>query len=694
MESGSVEIVRVLIVDSSQEDADTCLNALREFGYSTRADLLNDLKDLGSTVTVLPPWDLLITIHKPGSTGVSQICDYLVQYNIDLPVIVMLSKDDDTTPFALIKQGAKAVIPKDDEDYLATIASRELEALKLRRHHRRMSVALYESEKQRRILLDDQVDPVIYISNGVIQYANAAFFILLGLSKDEKPEGKPFREFISDKDQKDVEEFLLNVEDSGQAFSAVQCSLSHKNGEDLSTRTIVSATSYNERFALSLQIRADIREENMQDLPAQAFKTEKEAAFDHNHLEQFQELIDVAVQNAVSGKDKDTLCCIHIDTLKEVKTDHGHDVGQSYINQVADRVISFLGNDCPFSTLEGGSFIVLLREGEEEEVRRKINQLLVTVVEGVNIDGSMFPVTLSIGAVIFSDTSNDSKKLLLQSRQAAVTAHKKGGNQLYIYQKQRAIKPVHSVEKHLASMVNQALRNKKLKLFYQPVISLGGATAEYYEVTLNIIDGQGREHSASVFRPKLEKISLWNKVDQWQLIQASKALKLKRKEGKDTRLLIQLGGYAVSDDQFLPWMKVALKAAEIPTSALAVELSEVNVTRHIDKIADFFKELKNMGCQTVVREFGCTVNPLEAIKGLDVDLVMLDSSFTIDLDARVNLDELRNIITGLNDINKQVIVPGISSAEDMSPVWQFGASFIEGDYLHPPSERMDFDFGS
>ncbi|WP_299733707.1 EAL domain-containing protein [uncultured Endozoicomonas sp.] len=693
MESGSTETLRVLMVGAAQEEADACLNALRESGYATRADLVNDPKELSSKISVLPPWDLLITINKPESMGTSQVCDFLSQQNIDLPVIVMLTADDDTDPLSFVKMGARAVIPMDDGDYLTTITAREFDALKARRHHRRMSVALYESEKQRRILLDDQVDPVIYISHGKIQYANAAFSTLLGLSKNERLDGRAFKEFISEKDQKDVEEFLFNVEDSGQAFAAVQCSLSGKDGTEISTRTVISATSYHEQFALSLQIHADSEEEGIKDIPAQVFHRSEETVFDSKHFDQFQQLVDVAVQKAVSGKGKDTLCCIYIDTLKEINAEHGRGVCQRLVAVVAKEIGAFLGDTRPFTNLGGGSFVALLREGEEEKIRRKVTDLLATVTtKDVEVEGKLLQVKLSLGAVIFGETSDDAKTMLSQSRQAAVMAYKQGGNQLCFYQKRRDVKPVHSVEKHLAGLVSQALKNKKLKLTYQPLIPLSGSSLEYYEVSLNIIDGQGREHKGSVFRPKLEKISLWNKVDQWQLIEASKALKAKRKEGNDTRLLVQLGGYAVTDEKFLPWMNVALKAAGIPTSALAVELSETNIARYTDRIGEFFKELKTMGCQTVVRDFGCSVNPLAAIENLDVDLVMLDTSFTRDLDERARLDELRKLITDLTQTGKQVIVPGIESAEDMSPVWQFGANYIGGNFLQPPSERMNFNF--
>lgn len=64
--------------------------------------------------------------------------------------------------------GARAVIPLGNDEYLLNVAQKELKDLNIRRHHRRMSVALHELEKQRRLLLDDQVDAVVYVKSGRI----------------------------------------------------------------------------------------------------------------------------------------------------------------------------------------------------------------------------------------------------------------------------------------------------------------------------------------------------------------------------------------------------------------------------------------------------------------------------------------------------------------------------------------------
>ncbi len=694
MASGGKDTVRFLIIDSSPGEAETFLNIFRESGYSTRANLINSLDDLTTAMSGHQHWDLLLMTNPPPPLSFSQIFDYINQKDVDLPGIILTSPDGKSDSLSLMKMGARAVIPLGHDEYLLAVAQKELEDLKIRRHHRRMSVALHESEKQRRLLLDDQVDAVVYVNNGRIQYVNSAFLKLLGLSKDESLDGKLFKDLIITKDQQDVEEFLVGIEESGQALAVIQCPLIAQNGSEVPTRAVISPTSFNGEFTLSLQIKLNEQDTEQTGVDKTLEKSAPNSETGLFDRKQFEHELDVAIQRAVAGKGKATLCCLHIETLKAIHEQHGKEVSQKLLKAIAKKVTSHLGGLHPVASMGGGNFSALFREGEEREVKVLADSLLTAVTgENIVIDQNLLSVKLSLGAVILSDTTSDANTLIIQSRQATMQAQKEGGNQLCFYQK-RKVSSAHSVEKQLAGMVSQALKHKKFRLSYQPVISLAGSPAEYYEVSFVMTDAQGREHEASAFRPKLEKVSLWNKLDRWQLIEASKALMTKRKEGSDTRLLMHIGGFSTTDDTFLPWMKVALKAAGIPAGAVAIELSEQNLARYSEVIPDFFRSLKDMGCQTVVSEFGCSLNPLEGIAHLDVDLVKLDPSFTEDINDGDNAEELQKMIEALSQSGRKVIVPGIETAGEMTPVWQFGADFIQGSYMQPPSERMDFDFGS
>lgn len=673
------DTIRFLIIDASAQAAESLLNFFRESGYSTRASHVNSQEELDEALS--GRWDLLLVSDPSAFASVQQIIDSVKQKDLDLPVILLSDED----PLTCLKMGARAVAPVGHEEYLLAVVQKEMADLKTRRHHRRMSVALHESEKQRRLLLDDQVDAVVYINQGRVQYANLAFKKLLG--KEEQPlEGQAFKDFIAADDQQDVDEFLLGVEESGQALAAIQCPLVAGDGSEVNTRAVISATSFNGEFTLSLQIKPSGSAEQ----GAEPSGAENEVGLVEQG--QFDQALGVAIQRAVSGKGNGALCCIHVETCKEIDEQHGRQVSEQFLKSVAHTLAAHFTSAQPVASIGASNFAVLLSDGQEQTVKSQVEALLSAITD-MTIAGHSLSVRLSLGAVLLNEKSSNASHIMLHARQATVQAQKKGGNQLVIYQKQKA-DTVRAVARQLAGMVSQALKNNQFRLNYQPVISLAGSASEYYEVSFYMTDAQSRKHSADVFRPKLEKTALWSKLDRWQLTEASKALMVKRRQGSDTRLLLHLGGFLVTEESFLPWLKVTLETAGIPTEALAIQLSEQNLARYPQEIPDFLAALKAMGCQSVISEFGCSLNPLEAIANLEVDWVKLDRSFAEGLRKDGSAQELQKMIEALSNKGKKIIVPGIDSASEMTPVWQFGADFIQGNYVQPPADAMNFDFGS
>ena len=688
------ETLRILIIDSDAEKAETILNVFRDAGHATRGCHITSVESLEGALAEHRRWNLLLISDFSEDLTFSSIDDCVARQGRDIPAIAIIDSADASETFELTRLGARSVVPLGNNDHLLLSALKEVEDLNIRRHYRRMSVALYESEKQRRMLLDDQVDAIVYISDGIIRYTNPAFMELTGSDENESLTGKRFRELVGESDRQQVEDFLINTEDSGQAMAVIQCPLLKAGTTEQPVRAVITPTSFEGEFTLSLLVRPNVSETEQVIKQEVIQKTSPGSASGLFNKQQFQAQLDVAVQRAVAGKGKTTLLCMTLDSLRAIHEKDGRKVSQPLLIAVAKQLGGSLDKEHTAASWGGGVFMILLKVEEKNQVQVIADKILTAISsEPVAIGEHSLPVKISLGGIVLTDTSNDLKTLLVQARHAATQAQKQGGGRLCFYQK-RKVKVVSDVEKQLAGMVSQALNNDALRLFYQPVVSLQGSSDEYYEVFLRMTDVRGREHDAASFRAKLDKNALWGKVDRWQLIQASKDLMAKRKDGHNTCLIVHVGASAVTDASFVPWLGVALKAAGIPPQAVAIELSEPNLTKCSKNIPDFFKELKGMGCQIAISDFGCGLNPMAAIAPLDVDLVRMDASFTKELTSADKGDELKQMIGALAKKQCKVIVPQVESAAEMAPLWQCGVDFIQGPFLQSPSQTMSFDFES
>ena len=692
MAQDNKDIIRLLIVDALAEEAEAVLNVFRDAGHSTRAHHIVSMDNLDKALSGRQKWDLLLISEQdmPEGITINSIIERIEHQGQDVPVVVLSDHLEDEEILELIKQGVRCVIPQQGDELLLITAKREIADLNTRRNYRRMSVALNESEKQRRNLLNDQVDAIVYVGEGAIRYANPAFNALLGLDEHESLKGSAFKELVASSDQNDVEEFLASIEDSGQALAAIQCSLMSEEGE-VPVRAMVTPTSFEGRFTLSLLVRQQELQQNSMADTEEARVSKPDSDTRLYDKKQFQEHLDVAIQRVISGKEKFALLCVSLDTLKAVHAKGGKRISQPLLIEVAKRLgLSLIEHKA--SSWGGGQFMALVKAADKNAVQAVADQLLEEVSETpVTVGKNELPVRLSLGSIQLTDANSDAKTLLVRARHACAEARRQGGGKLCFYQK-RKINVVSSIEKHLAGMVSQAMQHDNLKLFYQPVISLKGSEYGHYEVMLRMMDARGRQHDAVNFRSKLDKNSLWGKVDRWQVIQAGKDLMTNGADKLKTRMFVHLGGNVIGDKEFLPWMGVALKAAGIKPQALVVELSEQNVVRFSKQMPDFFKAVRDMGCGTSVSEFGCSLNPVETIASVDLDFIKLDVSFTKDLTNESKGEELKAMVKQLSDSGRKIIVPNVESAVEMAPLWHSGVDFIQGDFLQGPVETMNYNF--
>ncbi|WP_257292236.1 EAL domain-containing protein [Endozoicomonas sp. ONNA1] len=692
MEQENRDTIRLLIVDTSSEEAEALLNVYRDAGYPTRAHHVTSIKSLEEALSGHQKWDLMIisSAELPEGLTISSVLDRVDQQGRDIPSIV-LSEQPEEEQLQWLKLGVRSVIAQDNDELLLLTSDREIADLNARRHHRLMSVALNESEKQRRHLLDDQVDAIIYISEGQVKYSNPAFNELVGLDGNASLLGKPFTDLVAGKDRREVGDFLNSIEDSGRALAAIQCPLLAVQDNEVPVRAIVSPTSFEGRYTLSLLVRLQETEEasDVEHKDVEVARLDSET-----HLydkEAFKEQMDVAMQRVVAGKDQFALLCITLDSLRALHAKGGKRVSQPYYKEVSSRLgLELIEHQA--ASWSGDCIMALVKASDEKSVRELADQVIKAVTqETVTLGSNELPVRLSLGSVMLTDSNSDPDTQLVRARHAAIQAQKEGGGKLCFYQK-RKVNAVSSVEKHLAGMVSQALKNDNFKLKYQPVVSLKGSSEKHFEVQLRMLDTRGREHDSVTFRNKLDKNALWSKVDRWQVIEAGKEL-LSRTQNKDNiRLFMHLGGNAILEKEFLPWLGVALKAAAMPASSVIVEISEQNIVRFNKQAPDFFKAVKALGCSTGVSEFGCSLNPMETIAPMAVDYVKVDPSFTKDLTSENQGKELKKMVLALSEKGQKVIVPQVQSAVEMAPLWHTGVDFIQGDFLQEPVEHMDFDF--
>ena len=104
--------------------------------------------------------------------------------------------------------------------------------------------------------------------------------------------------------------------------------------------------------------------------------------------------------------------------------------------------------------------------------------------------------------------------------------------------------------------------------------------------------------------------------------------------------------------------------------------------------------LAELHCKVALSQFGCSLNPFNTLKHLQVDFVKVDGSFSQDLSNPDNQEALKTLLASLHAQAKLTIVPYVESASVLATLWQAGVNYIQGYYLQGPSQSMNYDFAA
>lgn len=556
----------------------------------------------------------------------------------------------------------------------------------------------YQSLKhQYESLLEMILEGVTYLDNYRYLYANSAYLKLLGYER-EAIVGTSILETIAPTDQTLFQEFF-NYYLQGQQLSEMQCHCLAADGAPIKVLIKLTPAVYAgkacTRMVVYPETDAVVAEQKLREVSSLDLLTGL-----YNRIYFMERLQQVILHLEQQNHYQYSVYYINIDSFGRIKSKAGLAGADIVLSDVASLLKQHVQDPNVVARFGEDIFTLLAPIGDPhqaQEFAQEIGKLIANNLS--DIGGQVLQVTASIGIVLLKDKSFSPQEILGWAHQASdnVRNIKTGGNGVCLYNQFRE-KSQNYAESftNIVAKLQEALGNNYFKLLFQPIISLRGDDAECYEVYLRLLEQKDKEISPKDFLGIAEEINLCEKIDRWVILNAIKALSAHHIRGYvKTRLFINLTSASIQDSTLLPWLNVALKAARLPGDALVFQISEYDAVTYLKSATALTHGLAELRCRVSISQFGCMNNPLNLLKHLSVDFVKIDGNFIRNLqNQNAEQQKLQALLTACHNENKLTVIPLIEKANILSTLWQIGANFVQGFYLAPPTQQMNFDFSS
>ena len=680
------QAIRVLILDDSQNNAERLVSVLRNAGHATRAHRVSSVEDLHESLQ--QSWDLCLACTETSFMTAADAC-LIISQAYDIPFILLSDKDDCETRTEALRTGMQDVVLASSDTLLVLVVKRELANLSARRQRRITERSLKETEKRCQLLLDSSVDAIAYVLDGMHIYANRSYTQMFGYDDPDDLAAEPMLGLIAGKDQDSFKEFIRHYAAQGE-YGEMRCTAVDSDGKEFPVMLSFSPANYDGEPCTQVVIRAETASAEFEEkLKAMASHDLVTGLFNRSW---FQEQLDRASQLAVTNGQPSTLVYISIDNFGALQADIGIGGSDLLLADLAQILRGFCSEDALLARFGDDACSILLEGKEPEVVAGQLTSLLKQIESHLfEANSRTIRITASIGVSCISETNPEPTQSIERAHRLAEQVSQAGGNALKVFN------PLEELE-HMANrgniiaQIRHALETDAFKLEFQPVISLRGDSAEHYEAFLRLLNNQGEEIPPTEFQSAAQESGLAMDIERWLISRSVTLLAQHRSKGADTRLILNLSSASLQDPEIVKWISALLKETRLPADALIFQFNDADANNYLKHAKVLTESLQSIHARISLSNFGGALNPYAVLKHLPVDYVKIDESFSSDLNNPDNVEQLKEMIATLHNQGKLTIVSNVDSAIMMPTLWQAGVNYIQGNYLQPPSDSMNYSF--
>lgn len=680
-------IVRLLLLEDSQNEAERLVSLFRNAGHATRVHRLTSSDDLNDALQ--QSWDLLIAAPTSDNLDPYTALSTIQKQAKDISFIQLLDENDPELIEEALANGAKDAVFQERDQHLLLVARRELADLQIRRSLRSTEVALREAEKRCQLLLDSSMDAITYVHDGMHIYANRSYMNLFNFENIDDLEGLPMVDLIEAKDQDAFKDFLRHY-NKGASNTDITCRVIKSTGEKMTVNMSFSPAHYDSEPCIQVVMRTVQDDAKLKERLREATSQDQTTGLYNRAY--FLELLDQQVELAVKGKQNASLGYLHIDRYDEVFQEVGITGFDQVLKAVADILREHLGTVSKISRFGDDSFVILFPNITPEQCQKKLEPLLQIIANNLmQINGKSVQITISAGITGVNETTSKPDVVIERAHRCADGVKDGNGTKLFDPAEELAAAASRG---NMEAIVRHALDTHEINLLFQPVVSLRGEATEIYDLSFTILNDKGEPLSRTDVYNTSEAAGCAVRLDRWILLNAIKRLTVEYSKGHRTRLFIPISVSSIQDKTLATWLGMALKASHLPASALMIKVTEPDAITYLKQAQELTQALHAMGIQLMLSYFGGALNPFNTFKFLDADYVRIDPEAFDGLDADERSSKLMEMIRQLHELKKKSIMSHVDNAAVLAPLWQAGVNFVQGNYLQAPSDAMNYVFAS
>ncbi len=374
---------------------------------------------------------------------------------------------------------------------------------------------------------------------------------------------------------------------------------------------------------------------------------------------------------------------IDLDRFKEINDAMGHPVGDQLLRKVAAKLSDVVRPGDTIARLGGDEFAVLCRGIPDDRAALEIGNRIVAVLTGsIELEGVNLRVEASSGVALSPLHARDVDSLLQRADIALYRAKGSRRGSVVLYDERF---DESSIEKlTLMGQLCDGL-DSELVVYYQPKCRLSDgaivgveALVRWQHPVLGLLPPARFLDSAEKSGLILPlTVQVFRQVlAQWQRWQEA---------GLDVSVAVNVSAVSICDPALPVELRRLFEELPVPKGSFLVEVTETSTVSDIDSATSVLAQLREIGLDISIDDFGTGHSSLTHIRDLGPIEVKIDRSFVASsTESDRDLALIRAATELGHGLGLTVVAEGVETPEQLELVADVGCDLAQGFFILPP----------
>ena len=369
---------------------------------------------------------------------------------------------------------------------------------------------------------------------------------------------------------------------------------------------------------------------------------------------------------------------LNLDRFRNINESLGRGAGDELLQQAGARILKVVREGDTVARLGGDEFCIVLDAlGDAPHASKVASNLLRAFEPNFSVAGQDLFCTLSIGIATFP-ADGDNAEVLLKNANLAMLRAKQRGNSFSFFA--GAAEDASRERLLIEQRMRPAIEKGEFVAHFQPQIDLGTGRIIGFEALARWMDPDRGMISPAQFIPLAEESGLIVPLGYRILeIACRQGAALVGSGRSPIVIAVNLSARQFAEEDLAKVVMRILARANLDPSRLELEITESVVMGNIEEAITKMHELKDIGVQISVDDFGTGFSSLQYLKRFPIDKLKVDQSFVRNLLSSSEDQAICQSVIGLGQaLGLRVIAEGVETEAQADWLRQHGCDEAQG----------------